>query len=89
MPSIPGDCTVSIPELDALGVKYFIPNNSISQYANQWYERTKAVDIADVEDAIGDLTSVVANLVTHDQFYFGYDEVNGKKMISIFKRGDI
>lgn len=86
---IPEGATITIPELDALNVKYFVANDSISQYAEQWYERTKAVDIEPVEDAIGDLTSVVANLVTHDQFYFGYDEVNGKKMISIFKRGDI
>lgn len=86
---IPEGATITIPELDALNVKYFVANDSISQYAEQWYERTKAVNIDPVEDAVGDLTSVVANLVTHDQFYFGYDEVNGKKMISIFKRGDI
>ena len=86
---IPEGATITIPELDALNVKYFVTNESISQYAEQWYNRAKDLDIAEVEDAIGDLTSVIANLVTHDQFYFGYDEVNGKKMISIFKRGDI
>ncbi len=37
-PSIAGTCTVSIPELDALGVTYLI-GDSVREMAEQWYER--------------------------------------------------
>lgn len=38
MPAIPGAATVSIPELDALGVRYLI-GDSVREMARQWYER--------------------------------------------------
>jgi hypothetical protein len=38
MPDIPSDATVSIPELEALGVRYFIGGEAV-ELAKQWYER--------------------------------------------------
>jgi len=63
---IPEGATITIPELDALNVKYFVSNDSIPQYAEQWYNRTQDLDIAQVEDAVVELTENLIDLTTLD-----------------------
>jgi len=41
IPDIPSDATVSIPELDALGVRYFVGGEAV-ELAKQWYGRAYA-----------------------------------------------
>lgn len=59
MPSIPGDATVSIPELDALGVRYFA-DDAVVEYGRQIYERVRneyAGRISDLEAAVAELAT--------------------------------
>ena len=56
---IPEGATVTIPELDAVGVKYFI-DSAVTELARQWYERAHS----EYEDRIAALESAVADLAT-------------------------
>jgi hypothetical protein len=57
MPSIDGDCQISIPELDELGVRYFV-DDSAGTLARQWYERA----YAEIGQAVVDLAQRVSAL---------------------------
>jgi hypothetical protein len=57
MPTIPSDATVTIQELDALGVKYFV-DDSVTEYGRQMYARA----YAELGDAITELAARVAAL---------------------------
>lgn len=85
LPDIPSDATVSIPELDNLGVSWWLDGGYSFKYQNETIQRLEATNLADIEDSIVDLA---ADTVEHTEFYFAYDIVNGKKMISVFKRGE-
>ena len=81
LPDIPAGSTVSIPELDALGISYYVDNG-----AEQYKARLEATSFSDIEDAITELAAEVQQNTNRTQLYFGYDTVNGKQMISVFKR---
>lgn len=59
MPAIPGTATVSIPELDDLGVTYLI-GDSVREMAEQWYARARS----EYESRIASLEAAVAELAT-------------------------
>jgi hypothetical protein len=59
LPDIPEGSTVSIRELDNLGVKYCI-DPVASTLARQWYERARS----EYEDRLEALEAAVADLVT-------------------------
>jgi hypothetical protein len=56
---LPDSATISIPELDAVGVKYFI-DSTVTELARQWYERANS----EYEDRLEALEEAVADLVT-------------------------
>lgn len=59
MPSIAGDATVSIPELDALGVSYFV-DDAVVEYGRQIYERVRdeyAERIEQLEAAVAEIVA--------------------------------
>jgi len=54
---LPEGCVVSCPELDAVGVKYFI-DSAVTELAKQWYARA----YAELGDAVTELAGRVAAL---------------------------
>ena len=86
LPDIPAGSTVSIPELDALGISYYVDNGAVRKLAEQYKARLEATSFADIEDAVTELATEVHENTNRTQLYFGYDTVNGKQMISVFKR---
>ena len=59
MPAIPSDCTISIPELDAIGIKYFV-DDTVTQYGREIYARVRS----EYADRITALEQAVAELAT-------------------------
>ena len=88
LPDIPSDATVSIPELENLGVKWWLDSGAVVNYHKDLQERLEATNLAEIEDAVGDLAALTAELIQHDTFYFGFHEYNGEKYISVFRRSD-
>ena len=86
LPDIPAGSTVSIPELDALGISYYVDNGAVRKLVEQYKARLEATSFSDMEDAITELAAEVQQNTNRTQLYFGYDTVNGKQMISVFKR---
>lgn len=84
LPDIPSDATVSIPELENLGVKWWLDSGAVVDYHKDLQERLEATNLAEIEDSIVDLAS---DTVEKTQFYFAYDTVGLRKIPSIFKRG--
>jgi hypothetical protein len=60
LPDIQEGSTVSIPELDALGVSYYVDNGAVRKLAEQWYERARS----EYEDRLTALEQAVAELAT-------------------------
>ena len=87
LPNIPVGATLSIPELDELNVEYWL-DDAIFQTQQDQNEMLRNKDIPEIEDAIGDLATLTAELIQHDMFYFGLHEYNGEKYISVFRRSD-
>ena len=56
---IPDSATISIPELDAVGVKYFV-DSAVTELARQWYARANS----EYADRITALEQAVAELAT-------------------------
>ena len=42
LPDVPDGATVTIPELDALGVSYYVDGGAIAKATREWYQRLKA-----------------------------------------------
>ena len=59
LPSVDGTAQVSIPELDELGVKYFV-DSTVTELAKQWYARANS----EYADRITALEQAVAELAT-------------------------
>jgi hypothetical protein len=58
LPDIPAGSTVSIPELDALGISYYVDNGAVRKLVEQWYQRA----YAELGDAVTELAERVAAL---------------------------
>jgi hypothetical protein len=59
MPAIPSECTISIPELDALGIRYFV-DDAVTQYGREIYARVRS----EYADRLTALEQAVAELAT-------------------------
>jgi hypothetical protein len=59
MPAIPSDATVTIPELDDLGIRYFL-DDTVTQYGREIIARVKS----EYEDRLTALEQAVAELAT-------------------------
>lgn len=56
---IPDSATVSIPELDALGIRYFV-DSAVTELARQWYARANS----EYEDRLEALEEAMATIIT-------------------------
>ena len=61
LPDIPAGSTVSIPELDALGISYYVDNGAVRKLAKQYEERIETTAIQPVEDSVVELASILAD----------------------------
>jgi hypothetical protein len=59
MPAIPSDAQISIPELDALGIRYFV-DDTVTQYGREIYARVRS----EYADRLTALEQAVAELAT-------------------------